>query len=71
MSNVIGSSRESNPSRGICHLRAVPLGHVISMQQNKKKTDWQLTKLFVFIGKFYCGFLILHLAFRLLVAEMV
>ena len=28
MSNAIGSSRESNPSRRICHLRAVPLGHV-------------------------------------------
>ena len=28
MSNAIGSSRESSPSRRICHLRAVPLGHV-------------------------------------------
>ena len=28
MSIAIGSSRESNPSRTICHLRAVPLGHV-------------------------------------------
>ena len=28
MSNAIGSSRESNPSRRICHLRAIPLGHV-------------------------------------------
>ena len=28
MSNAIGSSRESNPSRRICHLRAVPLAHV-------------------------------------------
>ena len=28
MSNAIVSSRESNPSREICHLRAVPLGHV-------------------------------------------
>ena len=28
MSNAIGSSRESNPSRRTCHLRAVPLGHV-------------------------------------------
>ena len=28
MSNAIGSSRKSNPSRRICHLRAVPLGHV-------------------------------------------
>ena len=27
MSNAIGFSRESNPSRRICHLRAVPLGH--------------------------------------------
>ena len=27
MSNAIGSSRESNPSRRICNLRAVPLGH--------------------------------------------
>ena len=27
MSNAIGSSRESNPSRRISHLRAVPLGH--------------------------------------------
>ena len=25
MSNAIGSSRESNPSRRICHLRAAPL----------------------------------------------
>ena len=36
--------------------------------ENKKKTVWQLTKLLVFIGKFYCGFLILHLAFRSLIA---
>ena len=28
MPNAIGSSLESNPSRRICHLRAVPLGHV-------------------------------------------
>ena len=29
MSNAIGSSRESNPSRKICHLRAVPRdGHL-------------------------------------------
>ena len=28
MSNAIGSSRESNPSRSMCHLRAVPQGHV-------------------------------------------
>ena len=28
MSHAIGSSRESNPSRTIRHLRAVPLGHV-------------------------------------------
>ena len=28
MSNAIGSTRESNPSRRICNLRAVPLDHV-------------------------------------------
>ena len=28
MSNAIGSSRELNPSRRICHLHAVPLAHV-------------------------------------------
>ena len=28
MSNAIGSSRESNPSRRICHLRAASPGHV-------------------------------------------
>ena len=28
MSNAIGSSRESNSSRRICHLREVSLGHV-------------------------------------------
>ena len=28
MSNEIGSNRESNPSRRICHLRAIPLAHV-------------------------------------------
>ena len=28
MSNEIGSSRKSNPSRRICHLLTVPLGHV-------------------------------------------
>ena len=33
MSNAIGSSRESNPSRKICHLRAVPLGHVADIAQ--------------------------------------
>ena len=31
MSNVIGSSRESNPTRRICHLHAVPLGHVADL----------------------------------------
>ena len=31
-SNAIGSSRESNPSRRICHLRAIPLGHVAKKQ---------------------------------------
>ena len=40
----------------------------ISMQNTEKKTDWLLTKMLAFIGKFYCGFLILHLAFRLLIA---
>ena len=40
----------------------------IEKKKRKKKTDSQLTKWLVFIGKFYCGFLILHLAFRLLVA---
>ena len=41
------------------------------MQQNteNKIKDWQLTKLLAFICKFYCcGFLILHLGFRLRVA---
>ena len=33
MSNAIGSSRESNPSCRICHLRAVPLGHVADMEK--------------------------------------
>ena len=28
MSNAIGFSRESNSSRKVCHLRAVPLGNV-------------------------------------------
>ena len=28
MSNAIGSSRESNPSRRICHLRVIPFGRV-------------------------------------------
>ena len=32
MSHAIGSSRESNPSRRICHLRAVPLGHVADIE---------------------------------------
>ena len=34
ISNAIGYSRESNPSRRICHLRAVPLGHVADMSHN-------------------------------------
>ena len=34
MSNAIGSSRESNPSRRICHLRAVPLGHVVDVPRS-------------------------------------
>ena len=41
LSNAIGSSRESNPSRRICHLRAVPLGHVAD---NGKK-DYKVIKL--------------------------
>ena len=36
--------------------------------KKKKKTDWLLIKLLALIGKFYCGVLILHLAFRLVVA---
>ena len=32
MSNEIGSSRESNPSHRICHLRAVLLDHVTDEQ---------------------------------------
>ena len=32
MSNAIDSSRESNPSRRICLLSAVPLGHVADLQ---------------------------------------
>ena len=35
MSNAIGSSRESNPSRRICNLRAVPLGHVADIFANR------------------------------------
>ena len=34
MSNAIGYSRESNPSRKICHLRAVPLVHVADIVSN-------------------------------------
>ena len=34
MSNAIGSSSESNPSRRICHLRAVPLGHVADSEMS-------------------------------------
>ena len=37
MSNAIGSSRESNPSRRICNLRAVPLGHVADMKAQVKR----------------------------------
>ena len=36
MSNAIGSSRESNPLRRICHLRAAPLGHVADKQTSKQ-----------------------------------
>ena len=36
MSNAIGSSRESNPSRRICHLRPVPLGHVAQIYNNSE-----------------------------------
>ena len=39
------------------------------MQQNiENKNINRLATLLVCIGKFYCGFLILHLGFRLLVA---
>ena len=37
MSNAIGSNRESNPSRRICNLRAVPLGHVANNQNLRMK----------------------------------
>ena len=33
MSNAIGPSRKSNPSRKICNLRAVPLGHIVDNVQ--------------------------------------
>ena len=36
MANAIGSSRESNPSRGICHLRALPLGPVANATYLRK-----------------------------------
>ena len=48
--------------------RRISMQQNIENKKNKKKTNWQLTKLLVSIGKFYCGFHILHLAFRLLVA---
>ena len=38
MSSATGSSRESNPSRRICHLRAVPLGHVANESIDFKKS---------------------------------
>ena len=45
MSNAIGSRRESNPSRRICHLRAVPLGHFFKGRLFKifSKTSWSQT----------------------------
>ena len=45
MSNAIGSSRELNPSRRICHLRAVPLGHFFKGKLFKifSKTSWSQT----------------------------
>ena len=36
MSNAIGSSHESNPTRRICNLRAVPLSHVADDNEQKK-----------------------------------
>ena len=37
----IGSSRESNPSRRICHLRAVPLGNVADKSiKHVKSSKW-------------------------------
>ena len=35
MSNTIGSSRESNPSRRICNLRASTLGHVMDLHHHR------------------------------------
>ena len=42
MSIAIGSSRESNPSRRICHLRAVPLGHVADSVTDVTKTIFRV-----------------------------
>ena len=42
MSNAIDSSRESNPSRRICHLRPVPLGHVPDKLHNHKSNKHQI-----------------------------
>ena len=47
MSNAIGSSRESNPSRRICHLRAVPLGHVTD-KLNKISINYRKTNFVLF-----------------------
>ena len=51
MSNAIGSSRESNPSRRICHLRAVPLGHVAArLPINEVRAEPRVCDHAVFMG---------------------
>ena len=42
MSNAIGCSRESNPSRRICDLRAVRLGHIVSVSDKGLFRDFCL-----------------------------
>ena len=44
MLNAIGSSRESNPSRRICNLRAVLLGHVAGISKTNQGQIQNVTR---------------------------
>ena len=50
MSNAIGSSLEANPSRIICNLRAVPLGHLAYVLGKAGNSAILLLLLFIFFS---------------------
>ena len=54
--NAIGSRHELNPSRRICHLRAVPLGHVADKVLQSLLTNISLSFKVILMTHRHCHF---------------